>query len=375
MKILFTGGGSGGHFYPIIAVAQEVKDIIYENKLIGAKLYYMADDPYNQSFLNDNDIKFIKIPAGKIRPYFSIKNFIAPLFIFYGIIKALWLMYLIYPDVVFSKGGYVSVPALWAARILRIPVFIHESDSHPGKASLWSAKFAKSIALSYPEAVKYFPEEKTAVTGNPIRKEIKYPVKEGAKEYLKLKDGIPTIFILGGSQGAAIINETILEILPKLIEKYQVIHQVGQNNFKSFSQRVDVVLENNPNANRYVPFAYLNDLAMRMSAGAADLVVSRAGSGIFEIANWGLPSIIIPIPEKISHDQTKNAFTYARSKAAVVIEQNNLSPSVLMAEIDRLLNNPELLEEMKAGTKSFANIDAGRKIAEELLRLAVEHEK
>lgn len=374
MKILLTGGGSGGHFYPLIAVAQEIKNIIYEKKLIEAKIYYMSDDPYDLNMLSSNNISFIKIRAGKIRRYFSIKNFFDPLKTLWGIVIAIWRVFIIYPDVVFSKGGYASLPALWAARLFRIPVFIHESDSHPGRANLWAAKFAQRIALSYPEAMSYFPVAKTAVTGNPIRKEILYPVKEGAHKFLELNTQDPVILIIGGSQGAVNINNTVLEILPQLIEKYQIIHQTGQANWLEVKNRSQVILTDNKNSDRYKPFPYLNDLALRMAAGAADLVITRAGSVIFEIAYWEIPSIIIPIPKNVSHDQYSNAFTYARSGGAIVIEENNLTASVLLSEVNRLLENAVLLAEMKAGARTFTKPNAGRVIAEEIVKIALKHE-
>lgn len=375
MKILLTGGGTGGHFYPLIAVAEEIKNIVYEKKLVKARLYYISDDPYDQDILLANDITFIKVSAGKLRRYFSIKNFFDPFKTAIGIISAIVKVFIIYPDVVFSKGGYASVPALWAARILRIPVFIHESDSHPGRANLWAAKFATRIALSYPEAAAYFPQDKTAVTGNPLRQEILHPVKEGAHEFLDLNKDRPIILVVGGSQGSIKINDTILNILPQLVEKYQVIHQTGPDHFTDIKTRSGVILSNNPNAGNYKPFAYLNDLAMRMAAGASSLVITRAGSIIFEIAYWEIPSIIIPIPESISHDQRTNAFTYARSGAAIVIEENNLSPSVLFSEINRLFTESGLLDKMKQGAKNFARPDASRVIASEIVKIALSHEQ
>ncbi|MCE9628740.1 MAG: undecaprenyldiphospho-muramoylpentapeptide beta-N-acetylglucosaminyltransferase [Candidatus Vogelbacteria bacterium] len=373
MKILFTGGGTGGHFYPIIAVAQEVREIVYEKKLLEPEFYFMSADIYNERALLENKITFIPVNAGKIRRYFSIANIFDVAKTIIGIFQAIIKIYRIYPDVIFAKGGYSSVPALWAAKILNIPVVIHESDSHPGRANLWAAKFAKRIAVSYPEAVQYFPKDKTAVTGNPIRKEILYPIAEGAKEYLKLTEELPIILVLGGSQGAVRINDLVLDLLPELTKRYQIIHQTGKNNFTNAEIRSKILLEGTGRENRYKPFAYLNDLASRMAAGATNLVVSRAGSAIFEIAQWGVPSIIIPIPEAISHDQRTNAFTYARSGACVVIEENNLSASVLLSEIDRLFQNPKLLEDMKNNAKSFSSPNAARTIADELVKISLSH--
>jgi UDP-N-acetylglucosamine--N-acetylmuramyl-(pentapeptide) pyrophosphoryl-undecaprenol N-acetylglucosamine transferase len=374
MKILFTGGGTGGHFYPIIAIAQEIKKICEEEKLSVPELYFMADNPYNPRVLFENNITFVPVSAGKLRRYFSLLNLTDFFKTAFGIIQALWKVYSIYPDVVFSKGGYSSFPCLFAARILNIPVIIHESDSHPGRVNSWSAKFARRIAVSYPDAAKYFPANKVAVTGNPLRHEVMNPTPRGAYEFLQLDRTLPVIMVLGGSQGAAKINDAILDILPKLVERFQIVHQTGRKNFEEVKKRADYLLKNNPFANRYRPFDYLNESAIRMVAGIADLVISRAGSTIFEIAYWGIPSIIIPIPPEISHDQTSNAYTYARSGSAVVIEEKNLRSSILYEEIDRLMSDPNLLSSMKQSCRNFARPDANRTIAKEIINIALTHE-
>jgi len=375
MKILFTGGGSGGHFYPIIAIAEEVNDLVKQERLLEAKLYYMSNTPFNERMLYDNNIIYLSAPAGKVRRYFSIKNFFDMFKTATGIIKAVWRVFTIFPDVVLGKGGYASFPALVAARLFRIPVIIHESDSTPGRVNLWASKFARKIAISYPEVAEYFPKEKVAYTGNPIRKSIQKRDQEGAVEFLKLEKDIPLILILGGSQGAQAINDALLDSIPKLIEKYQIIHQTGVENFEEVRRTVDVIVGDNPNKSRYKAFPYINDLAMQMSASIAELVISRAGSSIFEIANWGIPSIIIPIPETVSHDQTSNAFNYARSGACIVIEEVNLSPNIVLHEINKLMDNSELRRSMSESALKFAPKDASQKIARALLDIALQHEK
>src|ERR1700733_1437749 len=217
MKILLTGGGTGGHFYPIIAVASELNEIAKENRLLRPELFYMSTEPYNEGLLFENNITFVPVSAGKIRGPVSLPNLILNFFYLFstafGMLTATWKVFSIYPDVVFGKGGYASFPALFAARILRIPVVIHESDSAPGKVTKWAGKFAKKIAISYPEAAHFFPKGKTAYTGNPIRKEIEIPMVTGAYELLNLKEGLKTIFIIGGSQGARHINTVIMDSL------------------------------------------------------------------------------------------------------------------------------------------------------------------
>jgi UDP-N-acetylglucosamine--N-acetylmuramyl-(pentapeptide) pyrophosphoryl-undecaprenol N-acetylglucosamine transferase len=377
MKILFTGGGTGGHFYPIIAIAKEINDLSKENRLIDVELFFMSSSPYNEGLLFENNITFRKNIAGKIRRapgiINKIKNFFDLFRIGWGTVISLWEVYKIYPDVIFGKGGYASFPALLAGKLLRIPVVIHESDSAPGKVNAWAAKFATRIAISYPESAKYFSQSKVALTGCPVRQELQTPLTSGAFEFLDLDPNIPTLLILGGSQGAQRINDAIVDALPKLLNKYQVIHQTGKNNIALVKETANAVLLTHPHQNRYKPFDYLNLLALRMSAGASKVVISRAGSAIFEIASWHKPSIIIPIPLETSHDQTSNAFSYARSGACVVIEEKNLSSNIIIAEIDRILEKPGEADMMIQATESFNHPDAARKIATEILNIALTH--
>lgn len=374
MKILLTGGGSGGHFYPLIAVAEKINKVLDEEKILDAKLYFMSNSPYSKKALFDNRIKFVEVIAGKQRLYRSFKNVTDLFKIGIGCVTAIFKMFAIYPDVVFGKGGYASFPALFAARILRIPVVIHESDSIPGKVNRWAGKFATRIAISYDEAIEYFPKAKTALTGQPIREAILKRGTDGSFEHFDLDPTIPTILVLGGSFGAEIINNTLIDDLPLLLEKYQIIHQAGEANIADVIQRVSIVLEQNPLKNRYKPFATLDDRGMKMAAGTATLIISRAGSTIFEIANWGIPSIIIPISPNVSHDQHDNAYNYARSGSCDVIDENNLAPSILSSEITKLIENKERMNQMSKNALAFSRPDAAQQIARVIVDIALSHE-
>ena len=378
MKIVLTGGGSGGHFYPIIAVAQEIHNITSDDKLLEPELFYIGPEEYDRNALMENNIVFRQSPAGKVRRYFSVLNFFDFFKNIIGIIKAIVQLFIIYPDVVFSKGGYAAFPTVVAARVLMIPVIVHESDATPGMVNRWAAKFAHRVAVSYPGVAKEFkntPEEKIALTGNPVRSTIFSVAKEGGYEYLGLSPEVPTILILGGSQGAQKINEAVISALPTLVQKYQIIHQVGKKNIEEIKGLAGVVLHDIPYAERYHPFGFLNTLAYRMSAGISSLVIGRAGSGtIFDTAAWGLPSIMIPLPEDVSHDQTTNAFAYARSGAAVVIKQKNLTEHLIIAEIERIMGSEEVQNQMKKAASDFARPDAAHKIAQIIIETALEHE-
>ncbi len=381
MRIVFTGGGTGGHFYPIIAVAQKLSSLLEREKIANVELFYMSTEPYDERLLFDNKITFKRITAGKSRTYFSFENFTDIFKTAWGVVRAIFQMFALYPDVVFSKGGFASFPVLVAARFFRIPVIIHESDSAPGRVNAWAGKFAQKIALSYVEAAKSFPVGRTEVTGNPIREDIIRPTGKDAFMELGLDPQVPVILVLGGSQGAQKINSHMVTISPRLIEKYQVIHQAGEANVAEVQMLINGLLtrgvyeshEGNPHASRYRVYGYLDTQTMKLAAEAATIVVSRAGSAIFEIAVWQKPAILIPITESNADHQRKNAFAYARAGGAVVIEEANMTPNILMSEIDNLINDDVKRAQMKESAKAFAHHDAAEKIAEQIVAVLMRH--
>jgi UDP-N-acetylglucosamine--N-acetylmuramyl-(pentapeptide) pyrophosphoryl-undecaprenol N-acetylglucosamine transferase len=374
MKIIFTGGGSGGHFYPIIAIVEAIKRITKEKKLIMPEMYFFAPSPYNQGLLYDHKINYKKVTAGKLRRYFSFMNFFDIFKTIWGVIGALLDVFDTFPDIVFSKGGYGSFPTVLAARFLGIPVFIHESDSTPGIVNKWAGKFATRVAVSYKEASIYFKENKVMYTGQPILEDKLTPITNQAREFFDFDNSIPTIFVMGGSQGAEAINNAIMDSLPELVKNFQIIHQTGAGNIEVMKEAAAAILLENPNRHRYKPMGYLNSLEMRMAAGAASLVISRAGSTIFEIASWQKPSIIIPISNSNKNHQVKNAFAYAKSGACSVLQEENLKPHILIAEIKRILGDEEIQRKMIEGAKSFFKPEAAEQIARELLTIALSHE-
>lgn len=377
MKILFTGGGTGGHFYPIIAVAEAIEDISREQKLVEPQLYFAAPHPYDREQLQAHAITFVPTAAGKMRGYFSILNFFDFFKTGWGALRSVIRIFFLYPDVVFGKGGYTSFPTLLAAKLFRIPVVIHESDAVPGRVNIWAGTFAAYIAISFDSAAQYFPKEKVALTGVPVRKAAVHAAPEGAHQFLKLDPAVPTVLILGGSQGAVALNDAVLAALPLLLPHYQVVHQTGVANIAEAEGRAKIILQDSEYKDRYKPFGYLNDLGMKMAAGAAAVVVSRAGSTIFEIALWGKPSILVPLPPDVAAEdhQTKNAYAYARAGAASVIEQANLLPALLAAEITRIIEHPDTAAKMGAAALHFARPDAGKIIAAKLLDIGLSHEQ
>ena len=381
MKIILTGGGTGGHFYPLIAVVEEIENLTAEKKIVSPDLFFFAPAPYSDSILFDHKISFVQIPSGKMRRYFSFQNITGILTTIKGFFVALWHLFRIYPDVVFGKGGYGSFPTLLAARLLFIPVVIHESDSKPGRVNAWAGKFARYIAVSYPEASKYFNKDRVAWTGNPLRREILSEGEiskedtEASRAALSLEKDIPVILVVGGSQGSQIINDALLDTLPLLLDKYQIIHQAGTKNFDAVKNQSEITLEKDIHIKRYKPFPYLTEDMMKKAYNSADLVISRAGSTIFEIAARGLPSIIIPIPESISHDQRTNAYNYKRVGGCVVIEEENLRPEIISAEISRIMTHPEIKQALIDGANKFTRNDAAKVIADILISIGLTHEK
>ena len=378
MRIVLVGGGTGGHFYPLIAVAEAIEDICLERTLIEPELVYIGPPAFDAEALLEHDIVYVPTTAGKVRRYRSVLNVLSVFANAIGVIRSTFQLFHLYPDVIFSTGGFAAFPTLYAARILHIPVVIYDADATPGRVSLWSSKFATWIALAHPTAAAKFParvRDRIASVGHPIRKEILQPTKEGGHEFLKLDPAVPTVFVMGGSQGARAINEVVLDALGALLSQFNVVHQTGTANLKETSNISSVILKDSRFAGRYKIFGLLNTLALRMTAGIATLVVARAGSGtIFEVASWGLPSILVPIPEDVSHDQTENAFSYARAGAAVVIEQRNLTPHLLVAEIQRIAGDQALKTKMAEAARAFARPDAARKIALTLLETSISHE-
>lgn len=368
MRILFVGGGTGGHFYPLIAVAE-----VLVNLPEVPELYYMGPAPYDASLLEKNGIKFISCPAGKLRLYFSIQNFLDLFRNFFGLFVALFKLYLIYPDVIFSKGGYTSVPVLIAAKLLRIPVVIHESDSVPGRANILAKNFARYIAISYPEAAEFFDENKVALVGIPIRTELK-TIQENPFAQIGIPNDLPLIYVTGGSLGAERLNNLILLCLDELLPHYRIFHQVGQGRKDGIIITAKSLINDPALQERYYVAENIDAKTVHALLTAATLVITRAGSTtLFEIAIHGKPSIVIPIPEDISRDQRSNAYAYARSGAATVLEEHNLTQTLLTSEIKSIIDNGSQWQQMSNAAAQFTHPDAAEKIAEILLKIGDEH--
>ncbi len=375
MKIVLTGGGSGGHFYPILAVADSIRTIAKKEHLVEPRLWFVSSEPYPEGLLYEHGLTGTVIPTGKRRIYTSIQNIFDIFKTAIAFIKALFFLFRIFPDVVFGKGGYATFPLLLAARFFGIPIIIHESDTVPGRVNIWAGKFALRVAVSYPEAAAFFPKDKVAWTGNPIRQSLFATNEHDTPPALSLETGVPVVLILGGSLGAKKINDTILDTLQTLLPQCYIIHQTGKDHFEEVKKLAHVSLETNPHEKRYYPLPYIDDHTLRFLSQKASLIITRAGSTLFEIAAWGIPSIVVPITESNGDHQRQNAYTYARTGAAVVIEESNFTPHVLSTEITRLLQDKVTTHRMREATKSFARLDAADLIAKELIGICLKHER
>ncbi|MEX2033311.1 MAG: UDP-N-acetylglucosamine--N-acetylmuramyl-(pentapeptide) pyrophosphoryl-undecaprenol N-acetylglucosamine transferase [Candidatus Colwellbacteria bacterium] len=374
IRILMTGGGSGGHIYPLVSVITELQ-ILAAQEGVNLEIRYLGVVGSYEGLLRENGVRVQKILSSKLRRYFSLANIIdGPKFII-SFFQALWKMLWFMPDVLFTKGGPGALAVVFVARLYRIPVIVHESDTIPGVSNLITAKYAKAIVVSFPSTAEYFRGKEVITVGNPIRRYLFGDPLTGskAKLFLGFDPNVPLVLILGGSQGAVRINDFILDNLVGLLQFTQIFHQTGKANYESVVGEGSVVGRDLPEEmkRRYKVIDYL-EKDMRIALEAADLVISRAGSGsIFEIAAFGKPSILIPLPDWVAAGghQEKNAREYSAGGAAVVIEEGNLLPNLFLEELKSLLANPPKLTAMSEAAKQFARPDAALNLAQIIFRM------
>ena len=365
MRIVLTGGGTGGHVFPLIAVSRELKkqDPSVELLYIGTAAQMgkiMAKE------IKKEQIPVKNIYAAKLRRYFSFEYFVDFFKFPISIIQSMYHLFVFMPDAVFSKGGYVSVPVVLVAWLFRIPVLTHESDASPGIANRLIGKFSKFIAISYPETRKYFVSHKVLLTGNPIREEMTNGVPERAYKKWKLQSEVPVVFVVGGSQGSRIINEAILKVLPSISKMAQIIHVTGPNNYDEVLISAGKIGFKSGHS-RYTAVPYLTRDDMADMYSITSLIISRAGANsITEIAANKLVSILIPFE---SHDQPMNAFAIAKMGGALVLEESNLGPHILELKIKELLRSSTLRKQMQENIYKFYHPDAAKKIVDGIYKM------
>lgn len=365
MKILFTGGGTGGHVFPLVAISREIRRIYPKNDL---ELYYVGPkDELGLIYLSQEDFIIKTIISGKVRRYFSLENIVDICFkIPFGVLQSIFLLSKIKPDLVFSKGGSGSISVTLSARILKIPVFIHESDVVPGLSNQQTSKWAEKIFTSFPKT-EYFNPDKVIVVGNPVRSEVLNGDEKIAGELFDLTFTKPVFLIIGGSQGAEAMNDFILRILNTILKDYELIHVCGKDNLGQVQAEAQVVMDKSLEK-YYHPVGFLDEEKIKHAYKVADIIISRSGSGsIFEIAAVGKPSILVPLPTAAANHQAENAYVYSETGAAIVLEQDNLTPNFFMEKIELLFLHPERIEEMKNAALAFAKPLAARAVAREIL--------
>jgi UDP-N-acetylglucosamine--N-acetylmuramyl-(pentapeptide) pyrophosphoryl-undecaprenol N-acetylglucosamine transferase len=379
MKILFTGGGSGGHIFPILAIVRELKR--QREKEQGDKpirpleLYFVGPkSKHGLELLRHEGVTIKIIKAGKIRKYVNPKSVLQNIIdvsykIPVGLIQSFLYLRKIQPQLIFSKGGYGSFSINWSAKKLKIPIFLHESDIVPGKATKIFAQSATKIFTSFKETkIDDIPNEKIICTGNPIRKEILNGDRKEAKKIFKLNDKKPVIFVWGGSQGAERINNITLAMLPDILKNFEVIHQCGEKKINEIWSTAQIIVKEKGLIKDYHPIGFLDEKELKHAYAVSHIIVSRAGSGaIFEIAAIGKPSILLPLLEAAQNHQAKNAFIYAKTGASVVINSKNPTPSLLYINIMSIFSEPRKLKTMGKAALTFAKPDAAKAIAKFLI--------
>lgn len=364
-KIIFTGGGTGGHIFPLVSVIRNLRKEFPKDRRLT--MYYVApkDEIPNFDFTQEG-LKTKYIFAGKLRrsidPISIFKNLIDIIKIPIGILQSLFHIFVISPDLVFSKGGYGSVPVVIAATIMRVPIILHESDAAPGLANKIVAGFAAEVFVSFFDTKGVNPGKKFVV-GNPIRDVITTGSFDSAVQRFNLTKEKPILLILGGSQGSQRINDTVLAILNQLLESFEVIHQCGKNNIEQVKNETEAFLFEHLKK-YYHPFSFFEEKQLSDAYKAADLVISRAGAGsIFEILANKKPSILIPLPEAAQNHQAENAYRIARYGVTVVMEEENLTPHFFLEKIKSLFVPRTQLTEMKKNAAYFEKLNAGRILA------------
>lgn len=317
-----TGGGTAGHVTPNVALMPALQKEGYEISYIGSY------EGIEKRLIEDQGIPYYGISSGKLRRYFDPKNFSDPFKVLKGYSQSKKLLKKIKPDVVFSKGGFVSVPVVMAAKHCKIPAIIHESDLTPGLANRLAIPNATKVCCNFPETLKYLPEEKAVLTGSPIREELLSGNADNAFALCQFEDrSKPVILIIGGSSGSRAINTAIHNLLPELVKNYNIIHLCGKGN-----------LENTLNSvSGYAQFEYANQELADMFA-LADLVISRAGANaICELLALRKPNILIPLPAAVSRgDQILNANSFRSQGFSYVLEEEELTNTTLLEAIEHV---------------------------------------
>ncbi len=348
-KIILTGGGTAGHVTPNIALIPRLKEL-------GYKIYYIGSyTGMEKKLIEDLGIRYYGISSGKLRRYLDLKNISDPFRVVKGYAQARTLMRKIRPDVVFSKGGFVSVPVVLAAKHKHIPVIIHESDLTPGLANKLAIPAASKICCNFPETIPHLPEGRAVLSGSPIRQELLEGSKERACQFTGLNSRKPVILIIGGSLGSVFLNNTVRRNLPELLKNFQIIHLCGKGN-----------LDPSIRFEGYVQYEYITDELADLMA-LADLVISRAGANaICELLALHKPNILIPLSKNASRgDQILNARSFEKQGFSYVIEEEDLTDNSFLRAVSEVWNEREAYRVRVANSRQLDAITTITDLIEE----------
>src|SRR3989344_1097257 len=370
-RILLLGGGSGGHVFPLIAVANALREKSQQAG-VPLELMVLGEGKFMKKATAEAGLNFKPILAGKLRRYLSPLTILDVFKIPIGFFQSLWYIFWFMPNIVFAKGGYASLPGALVAKLYFVPLFVHESDSVPGLANRMLGKIAKTVFISFDSSQKYFKPGRAVLTGNPVRKDLMTGDRQSAISKFGLNSNLKTILVAGGSQGSQRINRIILDSLVLLVKDFQIIHQCGESQLQTVKDELEKIIKEGEGeyadavSTNYKLFPFFDANDMALAYAAADIIISRAGaSNIFEISMLGKPAIIIPITNSSSGHQLENAIEFSRFGAAIV-EEENLTPHIIINQIQSLLE-PEKLNSLSEKLKTFATPDAADKIASALL--------
>ena len=355
--IFITGGGTGGHIYPALAIAKAIRD-----EKLCQKIYYLGKkNSLEQKIAKENNFDFLSYDVfGMPRKFnFSFLKWLLKLYM--ATFKALFYCYKYKPQMIFGTGGYVSAPALLAAQITNIPYIIHDCDANPGIVSRYCSKSAVAVSLAFDEAKNKIDNKNIFVNGNPLRKEFATLTKEEARKKLHIEDKF-TLMIMGGSQGAKAINETVLPILQELLKNdVQIIFQTGVKNYDSVISQLEQIFPQYDDISSLIIQPYFDEMVYPLKA--SDMVVSRAGSlSISEICACSLASILIPYPHAAQNHQLKNAQAMEKIGASICIEEKNLTSEMLCEKILALKTSEDFLFKMQKNALSNSHFDATQNI-------------
>lgn len=341
-RIILTGGGTAGHVTPNIALLPRLKELQYDIHYIGS---------YNgieKELIEQFGIPYHGISSGKLRRYFSVQNFTDPFRVLKGFGEAQKLIKLLKPDVIFSKGGFVSVPVVMAGKKCKVPVIIHESDMTPGLANKLSIPSAVKVCCNFPETVELLPADKAVLTGSPIRQELLEGDAEKARNFTGFTSKKPVILVIGGSLGAVAVNNAVRSNLPELLKDFQVIHLCGRG-------KLDPTLNN---LNGYVQYEYIKDELKDLFA-LTDIVISRAGANaICELLALHKPNLLIPLSANASRgDQILNARSFERQGFSMVLEEEEITSEKFLSCVHTLYDNRKQYADAMSSSHQQNSID------------------